>query len=324
MDFDDNEFGFKEEDKTIQKASNERILKELTDACEGQYGTIAEAIEELDAPRIKPVRPFKTYDGPLTLGDPGNENSMRILVERYFKTHKAPVPPASNVVVKSGNATQSTGTTDGDAMQGVEATGGAFAAVKSSRNYKVNDPAAPGGKRDVPFEDLAKGYEYGRTAVHISESEHNITKIETEKGFAILGFIGTEKYEPFLSLGETGTIVAQKFNRDAALKLSSLIHSLHELESYAIARLVPKDGKEPVLLLLAPCIDVEFECLYDVPLPFAEDVRSYLFPPLDKVVTHSGATLSQHRYLPNDELSEAMSDYVDAMDISTYEKDEQG
>ncbi len=26
-------------------------------------------------------------------------------------------------------------------------------------------------------------------------------------------------------------------------------------------------------------LDGEFECLYDLPLPFAEDVRSYQFPP---------------------------------------------
>jgi ATP-dependent DNA helicase 2 subunit 2 len=73
-------------------------------------------------------------------------------------------------------------------MEGVE-----FSAVRQARSYKVNDPDAPGGKRDVEFEDLAKGFEYGRTAVHISESEHNITKIETQKSFSIVGFIPCSK-----------------------------------------------------------------------------------------------------------------------------------
>ncbi|KAI1634123.1 putative Ku family DNA helicase [Biscogniauxia mediterranea] len=327
VDFDDAEFGFKEEDKPSLKRENERLLKQLVDQCEGLYGTMAEAISELETPRLKPVRPYKTYDGPLTLGDPNeHKDAMSISVERYFKTHKATIPPASRVVSKindGGTSNPSEGAKD-DEMQGVESTP-SFAAITQARIYKVNDPDAPGGKRDVEFESLAKGYEYGRTAVHISESEYNITKLETTKSFSIVGFIHQEKYNPFLNMGEAGMTVAQKFNDAAALKLSSLIHSLHELESYAIARIVTKDGKEPALILLAPHIDPDFECLYDVPLPFAEDVRNYAFPPLDKIITVSGNIITKdHRNLPSKELVEAMDDYVDAMDISSWEKDDDG
>lgn len=113
---------------------------------------------------------------------------MCIYVERYFKTHIARPLTASTVVVKSEQATQSTQTLDDYQMDGVE-----FSAVKQARTYKVNDPKAPGGKRDVEFESLAKGYEYGRTAVHISESEYNITKLETEKSFSIVGFVVRDK-----------------------------------------------------------------------------------------------------------------------------------
>jgi len=65
--------------------------------------------------------------------------------------------------------------------------------VRSARTYKINDPSAPGGKRDVDREDLAKGYEYGRTAVHISESDENVTKLETFSCFEIVGFIPNDK-----------------------------------------------------------------------------------------------------------------------------------
>ncbi|KAI2624034.1 ATP-dependent DNA helicase II subunit 2 [Hypomontagnella submonticulosa] len=323
IDFDDAEFGFKEEDKSSQKKTNEGLLKTLVDKCDGLYGTMAEAIAELDIPRLKPVRPYKTYDGELTLGNPAeHKDAMSISVERYFKTHKATIPPASRVVIKTDSGPSQAD--NGNEMEGVESTS-AFAAVKNARAYKVNDPEAPGGKRDVEFESLAKGYEYGRTAVHISESEYNITKIETTKSFTILGFIHQEKYDPFFNMGETCQTVAQKFNDSAALKLSSFIHSLQELESYAVARIVTKDGKEPALILLAPHIEPEFECLYDVPLPFAEDVRKYQFPPLDKVITVTGNIIQEdHRLLPSKDLSEAMDDYVDAMDISSWEKDEDG
>lgn len=176
----------------LRQAANEATLRNLANACEGGiFATMAEAIDELDIPRVKTVKPFKTYDGSLVLGDPAKLlAAVNINVERYFETHLARPLAASTVVVKSEPATgtQSTQTLEEDATDGA-----LFSAVKQARAYKVNDPSAPGGKRDVEFETLAKGYEYGRTAVHISESEHNITKLETQKSFAIIGFIPCDK-----------------------------------------------------------------------------------------------------------------------------------
>ena len=175
------------------QSQNEKTLRSLVEACDnGVFATIADAIDRLDSPTVKAVKPYKTYDGTLTLGDPEKfPAAMNIQVERFFKTHAARPPGASTVVVNReqdgpSQPTQAAG--GGDAMEGVE-----FSAVKQARSYKVNDPDAPGGKRDVEFESLAKGFEYGRTAVHISESEHNITKLETQKSFTIVGFIPWNK-----------------------------------------------------------------------------------------------------------------------------------
>ncbi|KAM3438406.1 hypothetical protein NHJ13734_004178 [Beauveria thailandica] len=285
------------------------------------FASIVEAIDEIDTPRVKQVKPYKSYDGTLVLGDPDKfPFAMSINVERYFKTHLARQMAASTVVLKSeSGGTQSTQTLEEEPINDVE-----FSAVKQARTYKVNAPDAPGGKRDVEFESLAKGFEYGRTAVHISESEHNITKLETIKSFSIVGFIPWEKYEPFLGMGEVCVTHAKKFDEKSELAMSSLVWGLNELESYAIARLVTKDGKDPALVLLAPGLEPELECLYDVPLPFAEDVRAYKFPPLDKVVTVTGQTLTTHRLLPTEELTEAMGEYVDAMDLDSYGMDENG
>jgi ATP-dependent DNA helicase 2 subunit 2 len=123
-------------------------------------------------------------------------------------------------------------------------------------------------------------------------------------------------------MGESCITVAETMNDKARMALSSLIHALHELESYAVARLVPKDGKDPQIILLAPMIEPDIEALIDVPLPFAEDVRVYRFPPLDRVTTASGATIKIHRNLPSDELINAMSDFVDSMDLSKFGNDE--
>lgn len=59
--------------------------------------------------------------------------------------------------------------------------------------------------------------------------------------------------------------------------------------------------------------------MIDVELPFAEDIRSYIFPHLDKVVTVGGKELEQHRNLPNEDLMKSMGDYMDDMDISNFE-----
>ena len=127
-----------------------------------------------------------------------------------------------------------------------------------------------------------------------------------------------------MAMSQSSIIVGAKGNTKAIMALSSLIHALDEVESYAVGRLVVKDGKGPLIVVLAPSIDPDFECLIQVELPFAEDVRSYQFPPLDKVITVSGKVLKEHRNLPSDALKEAMSDYVDQMDLSNYDHDDEG
>ena len=125
-------------------------------------------------------------------------------------------------------------------------------------------------------------------------------------------------------MGEVCVTHARKMDTKSELALSSLIWALLEIESLAVARIVIKEGKDPLLVVMVPAIEPDLECLYDLPLPFAEDVKSYQFPPLDRVVTVSGQTLTKHRFLPTDELNQAMSDYVDVMDLSSYGIDDDG
>lgn len=124
-----------------------------------------------------------------------------------------------------------------------------------------------------------------------------------------------------MHLSNTNIIISQRANDKASLALSSFIHALFELESYAVARLVAKENKPPILVLLAPSIEPEYECLLEVQLPFAEDVRTYRFPPLDKVITVSGKVVTQHRNLPNDDLIDAMDKYVDSMELMDRDED---
>lgn len=323
VDFDDPDFGFKEKGKSDEKARNEATLKALVEDCDGILGTMQQAIDELGVPRLKTTRPVPSYKGQLTLGDPSQyDSALCIDVERYPRVMIRRPMTASQFVQRSDLSNMERQTAN---MPDDEPTDpNPLTNVKTARTYQVADDTAPGGKKDVDRDDLAKGYEYGRTAVHISESDHNVTKLETQAGLSIIGFIPWSSYERHMGMSVSSIIVGQKTNTMAMMALSSLIHALVELESYAVARLVTKDDKEPLLLLLAPSLEPDYECLLDVQLPFHEDVRAYKFPPLDRVITVSGKSVKEHRNLPSDALTEAMSAYVDEMDLSTFGADDEG
>ena len=122
----------------------------------------------------------------------------------------------------------------------------------------------------------------------------------------------------------TSAIIAEKTNDLAQMALSSLIHTLYELETCAIARLVTHNMKPPLIVALTPCIEPDFEGLIDVELPFAEDFRQHRFAPLDRALTISGKALTEHRLLPTNQLKDAMSAYVDSLDLSEADRDEDG
>ncbi|KAI4759129.1 putative Ku family DNA helicase [Aureobasidium sp. EXF-3400] len=323
VDFDDPEYGVKEENKDPIKAQNEGVFKNLVEECNGLYGTLGFAIDEMVIPRMKTVRPVHSYRGYLTLGDPENyDTAMAIDVERYPRVMVAKAPSASQFVVR---ANMVPGETQSQyAPPDEETKPGDLAAVKNARTYQVPDEDAPGGKREVEQDELSRGFNYGSTVVPIEEADKTVTDFESKQGMDIIGFVVKDQYERYLDMSKTHVIVAQRTNEKAIMALSSFIRALYELDTYAVARLVPKDGKSPTMILLAPSVDADAECLFEVELPFAEDLRSYRFPALDKIVTVSGKELKQHRFLPNDDLMDAMSDYVDAMDLSTFGEDDEG
>ncbi|KAF2275526.1 SPOC domain-like protein [Westerdykella ornata] len=327
VDFDDPENGYKEEDKDPHKAENEKVLREFVEKqCGGVFGTVAEAVEQLEVPRVKDTRPVPSYRGTLTLGDSEKyEGTLTIDVERYPCTMVAKPPTASSFVHRTELAGAGASTQSSTTLPLEEADGdGQLAAVRSQRVYQVEDPNAPGAKMNVEQDELERGFEYGRTAVHISEAESNVVKLETQQCLDIIGFVAAEKFERYLAMSRTNYIFPMKGNRAAQLALSSFIHALYEAECYAIARLVPKDDKPPTVVLLVPRIELDLECLIDVELPFEEDMRRYKFPPLDKKLTVTGKVLTEHRDLPTSDLMQAMSDYVDAMDLSTFDRDDEG
>lgn len=194
VDFDDSEYGFKEESKPAEKEEHEEILRTLCTDCKGVFGTLAQAVDELQIPRTKNTKPTATYKGLLTLGNPEMfEDSLSIDVERYAKTMKASAPSASSFAVRDGvgDATQSSATLSNG--EGGTQEGDGLSNIQRARTYQVEDENAPGGKKDLQLDELSKGYEYGRTAIHISESDQNVVRFETTPGLDIIGFVDKNK-----------------------------------------------------------------------------------------------------------------------------------
>lgn len=183
---------------------------------------MAQAVEELGMPRLKLTRPVPSYKDQLTLGDYNQyDTAMSIDVERYPRTSIKRAPSASQFVQRSdfsnGHAsTQSSATIvpDGDSAEaGPSASNpNGLTVVRNARTYQVADENAAGGKRDVGQDDLAKGYEYGRTAVHISESDLSVTKLDTHAALEILGFIPWANVRSFLSKSKVPSLTITSMN----------------------------------------------------------------------------------------------------------------
>lgn len=156
-------------------------------------------------PRLKTVRPVFSYRGVLTLGDPENiEKTLSIDVERFPRTMVARAPGASNFIVRPGAAQGDSSVQSSATLQENHAAEDStlLETVRNARTYEVVDETAPKGKIEVDREELARGYEYGQTAVHISKSDENVTRLETVPGLQIIGFVPQDKVLSSLKMGE--------------------------------------------------------------------------------------------------------------------------
>jgi ATP-dependent DNA helicase 2 subunit 2 len=192
VDFDDEEYGVKEEDKDVAKRENEAVLKKICDDVDGTFGTLAEAVDELGMPRIKKVRPVPSYKGKLTLGDLENyDTAFAIDVERYPRTMVAKPPSASRYVV--GTQEEGEGPSRISPSISADPGGAQLQGIRQMRTYMVEDENAVGEKKEIEAEELQKGYMYGRTIVPVSSTDEEVTVLQTESSMQIIGFIAAEK-----------------------------------------------------------------------------------------------------------------------------------
>lgn len=143
---------------------------------------------------MKTTRITASFKGHLQLGNPAEyDTAVRIPVERYYRTYVAKAPSASQFTVRNeeemGMAAAAAGSQESSSLVG----------VRNNRSYQIDDGTTEEGVRDVDREQLAKGYEYGRTLVPISETDENITTLETFAAIELLGFIQSDRVSSTLN-----------------------------------------------------------------------------------------------------------------------------
>ena len=126
-------------------------------------------------------------------------------------------------------------------------------------------------------------------------------------------------------MGEVQYVWAEPSNGAVQFAFSSIVQAMIARSVVAIARLVSRDDMDPKMGLLVPRDFEKVDCFLWVMMPFADDVRRYLFPPLLHPVTKRGEFIEKHPNLPTEEQVEAMDRFVDSMDLmKAGEKDENG
>lgn len=126
-------------------------------------------------------------------------------------------------------------------------------------------------------------------------------------------------------IGEVQYVWPDPTNGSNQAAFSSVVQAMLARNVVAIARLVSRDDMDPHMGLLIPRQFEKIDCFLWLIMPFADDVRRYVFPPLLNLVSKKGEKLEKHPYLPSQEQQEAMERFVDDMDLmQAGEKDEEG
>ncbi|KAJ7674432.1 SPOC like C-terminal domain-containing protein [Mycena rosella] len=191
-----------------------------------------------------------------------------------------------------------------------------------------DEDGAPTNKLDpaleqVDKEELIRGFKYGTTYVPCPDGQFG--RLPTKKGIDICGFFLAKNFRRELCLGEIQYVWGDPAQPEQEVAISSIAQAMYEKNAMAIARWVSKDGMDAKMGVLAPCIAEGVDCLLWAQMPFADDVRKYTFASLDNLVSKKGEVLTEHAYIPTAAQTEAMDNFVDAMDLmEAGEKDEEG
>lgn len=159
---------------------------------------------------------------------------------------------------------------------------------------------------------IQRAYKLGASLVPL---ENAPPALPTEAGLEILHFVSASTYRREYHMGETYYVIAHPSSKRAQVALSSLVQAAAVKGVYALCRLVTRPNADPKLCILAPLIESEYDAFYLVHVPFRDDVKRVAFPPLDRVMTSTGASIFEHPTIPTNEQQSTMDAFVDQMDL---------
>ncbi|KAF0314510.1 X-ray repair cross-complementing protein 5 [Amphibalanus amphitrite] len=258
--------------KTRQQLEGESAVVQLIRAVDGGFFTFEQALPQLLFFHKRKSR-AAPWNAPLQIGE-----SLSINITGYSQIKKVTMPSWRKL-----------------------AAGPQPAPVKRRTTYERQDEQ----RSAVPFEKTERAYRYGTTLVPFSRLDQQELEYRSgaPRSIQVLGFTSASNVGPHLYQDtQTVQVVARRGDAGAEAALSALIHALQETDMVAVARRTYNNGGTPRLGALRPNIRHDLECLVWVQLPFAEDMRNPLFPPLPTAV-------------PQETLS-AVDQLIDAMDLT--------
>uniref|UniRef100_A0A8C5QMW4 X-ray repair cross-complementing protein 5 n=1 Tax=Leptobrachium leishanense TaxID=445787 RepID=A0A8C5QMW4_9ANUR len=167
---------------------------------------------------------------------------------------------------------------------------------------------------EIQKDETIQGFRYGSDIVPFSKVDQEEMKYKTEgKCFAVLGFTKSSQIDRTHFMGgQVLKVFPPKDDKAATVALGALIHALQEMDMAAIVRYAYDRRSIPQVGAAFPLIKDKYECLVYVQLPYAEDLRQYLFASLK----------NNKKITPTDTQLAAVDNLIDSM--SLVDEDEDG
>ena len=307
--------------KSHQQIHNEQIIRYLCKYTSGQVFTPLNALSLLSEFQTRTVQQTSKLRGMLVFGVAGSDNAedsiMNISVHTFAKTNEAKFPTMKKITAEQYNVLQGQ-QADRDRVEDEPMETGVLqersyrAAHDADNNHNGSNESA-GDIIDMSM--TIKSFRYGKELIPVTDDEINtLMKYTTNKGISIIGFGQKSCIPRYTYMSTVDCIIAEPGNELAELAMSSLIHSLYELDKIMVVRYVKRANDRPLIGICTPCISNELECLYFNQLPYTQDIRDYTF--------HSFTNQSNVQY--NQSQRSATRDLINQLDLMTSTVDEYG
>ncbi|CAH2305157.1 X-ray repair cross-complementing 5 [Pelobates cultripes] len=166
---------------------------------------------------------------------------------------------------------------------------------------------------EIQKDDTIQGFRYGSDIVPFSKVDQEQMKYKTDaKCFMVLGFTRSSQIDRTQFMGnQVVKIFPPKDDEAATVALSALIHALDETDMVAIVRYAYDRRSNPQVGVAFPHVKDKYECLVYVQLPYAEDLRQYLFASLK----------NNKQFTPTDTQLSAVDNLIDSMCLVHEDED---